>query len=144
MRVVFRKSIVLLLAAVGLAAAEVLWVVKDAHSVEAPGSRIVFLLTQALFLALSASFVRRNAADVWSFAAAVVTGCVPLIAYIYDPEAFFCAVDSGFATLMLSSAGLIALAVVHQRVAGLSRLSSATVAIAFGLTWIGERKWFGS
>ena len=83
-----------------------------AHAEEA---RVVFVTTQALFLILCIALTWTKLSDNWTIAAAAIAGFAPLLAFIQDPENNFDAFDCGFATLLLSTAGLIAIAAAHRQ-----------------------------
>jgi len=101
----------------------------------------MFLLTQALFLGLCLVFTRANRGDGRIIAAAAVAGAAPLVAYFRDLNVIDCSRDAGLSMILLSAAGLIALAVVTRRDMK-TGLSNVVVAIALGLTWKAEWSWY--
>ena len=101
-------------------------------------ARIMFLLMQALFLGAYLALTQANHGDRWTIGAAVVAGATPLLAFVRNVHVVDCSRDEGLSTILLSAAGLIALAVLTRRAGNQSILPSVIVAIALPLTWTAE------
>lgn len=105
-------------------------------------ARIMFLVTQALFLGFCLAAAQAHRVDTYIIAGVVVAGAAPLLALVHNLDVTDCSRDSGFATILLSAAGLIALAVVARRAEARSIWPTVIVALALALTWKAEWSWY--
>lgn len=131
-----------LIAAIAAALSEFAWATQCVGPNVLTEARVMFLLTQALFLGVQLGLTRSGLRDRCTVAAALIAGAAPLVALLHNLSVIDCSRDSGFATILLSAAGLIALAVIVRR--GKSGFISAPVivAIALALTWKAEWSWY--
>ena len=139
-----RWNYLLIAAAVGSVLLEFAWAADAFGQSGAAEARIVFLFNQALFLILCVALTWTKLGDNWTLAAAAVAGFAPLFAFIIDPKNNFAAFDCGFATILLSSAGLIGIAVAHRRIEEKSKGLCVIVGLALLLVWSAEWSWFAA
>lgn len=137
-----RWTHLVLIAAVASAISEFAWATHCVGPNGITEARIMFLLTQALFLGFCLALTQANLGDRWTIGAAVVAGAGPLLAFLRNSNVIDCSRDSGLSTILLSAGGLIALAVVTRRDGNQSILPSVIVAIALALTWKAEWSWY--
>jgi hypothetical protein len=137
-----RWSHLLLFAAAASAIIEYAWATHCVGPNGITEARIMFVLTQTLFLGFCAALTQANLGGRWTIGAAAVAGAGPLLAFVRNITIIDCSLDSGFATILLSAAGLIALAVVSRQAGNQSILPSVIVGIALALTWKAEWSWY--
>ena len=137
-----RWNYIFVLAAIGSVIIEFAWAADFFGESGAEEARVVFLTTQALFLILCIALTWTKLSDNWTIAAAAIAGFAPLLAFIQDPENNFDAFDCGFATLLLSTAGLIAIAAAHRQFSDKSKGLGALVGATLLFTWLAEWSWF--
>ncbi|HJT82548.1 MAG TPA: DUF2339 domain-containing protein, partial [Chthoniobacterales bacterium] len=127
----------ILAAAVGSVLMEFVWAGGTFGRADVNTARTIFLIFQALFLAISVITSREGSDVRWVGAAAAVAGMATLI---------FCLGNASpnhlsrgvFPTLFLANAGLIGLAVSHRAFPLSSKGLAVVVGIALGLTWLTE------
>jgi uncharacterized membrane protein len=136
-----RWNYLILLAAIGSVFIEFTSAADFFGQTNADAARIVFLVIQALFLAICIALTWAKSNDNWGIAAAAVAGFAPLLSFIQDPGNNLEAGDFGFLTLLLSGAGLVGLAAAHRTVAEKSKGPAAIVGTALALTWLAEWSW---
>ena len=136
-----RWNYMIVAAAIGSVIMEFIWAADFFGETDAETARFVFLGIQALFLAISIALTKAKLSDIWSLAAAALTGFAVLISFAVDPKANLEAWDFGYLTLLLSSAGLIALAADQRAIDETARAAGAIVAIGLVLTWLAEWSW---
>jgi uncharacterized membrane protein len=136
-----RWNYLVFLSAVGSVATEFAWLANFYAPADNATARVVFLATQALFLAIWIFRHKAKSDDNWSMAAAAIAGFAPLIFCLQTPWG-----DDGgdwsfvFPVLLLSDSGLIALA-VRDRSAEKSKGLAAIVTMALVVTWLVEWAW---
>lgn len=136
-----RWNHLILLAAIGSVVMEFTWAADFFGKSGSEEARVVFLVMQALFLGICVALRRTKSSDSWTVSAAAVVGFAPLLAFIQDPQNNFDASDCGFGTLMLSAAGLIALAAVHRQMAEKSKGLATIVGLTLAFTCLAEWSW---
>ena len=139
-----RWNYLLIAAAVGSVLLEFAWAADAFGESGAEEARIVFLVNQALFLAICIGLTWAKLGDNWTIAAATIVGFAPLFAFIQDPENNFADFDCGFATILLSVAGLIAIAVANREFEDKSKGLGIIVGLALFLAWCAEWSWFAA
>jgi uncharacterized membrane protein len=137
-----RWHYLIFVAAIGSITTEFMWAADFFGHSGAEEARVVFLVIQALFLGICIGLVRGESANNWTIAAAAVAGFAPLLAFIEDPQSNLAAWDCGFVTLLLSAAGLIAIAAAHHEWPDKWKGLAAIVALALFLTWLAEWSWW--
>lgn len=130
------------LAAIGSVLTEFAWTSDIFGESGAEEARIVFLVTQALFLAICVALTWAKRSDNWTIAAASIDGLATLVAFIQDPQNNFDAFDCGFATILLGVAGLIAIAVANRQSPEKSKGLGALVGATLLFAWVAEWSWF--
>jgi len=139
-----RWNYLLVAAAVGSVLLEFAWAADLFGESGAEEERIIFLINQALFLAIFIGLTWAKLGDNWTIAAATVVGFAPLFAFIQDPQNNFADFDCGFATILLSAAGLIAIAVASRQLEDKSKGLGIIVGLALFLAWCAEWSWFAA
>ena len=137
-----RWNYLLIAAAVGSVLLEFAWAAGAFGESGAAEARIVFLVNQLVFLILCVALTWTELGDNWTVAAAAVVGFAPLFAFIEHPQNNFDAFDCGFATILLCSAGLIAIAIAHRQFEEKAKGLAAIVGLALLLAWSAEWSWF--
>lgn len=137
-----RCNYLVLIAATASAISEFAWATRCTGPNGLTEARIMFLLTQTLFLGFCFALTQANLGDRWTIGAAAVAGAAPLLAFIRNGNVIDCSPDSGIGTILLSAAGLIALAVITRQQTDQSKLPSVIVAVAFALTLKAEWSWY--
>jgi uncharacterized membrane protein len=137
-----RWTYLLVVAALGAIAIECLWACGFFGIVDPQNVRVTFLFIQALFLALTGAFVLTSLADAWTLVAAAATGFATIVVFQVDPEANLAAWDFGLSDLLLSGAGLLALAGLHREIRHLNTACATIVSGALGMTWLAEWRWW--
>lgn len=137
-----RFTCAVLIAAIASAIAEFAWATHCVGPNGLTEARIMFLLIQALFLGWCLASTQANAGDKYTIAAALVAGVAPLLALVHNLDVIDCSRDSGFATILLSASGLIALAVIARPAESESLWPIVIVGITLALTWKAEWSWY--
>ena len=136
-----RWTYLLFLAAVGAIVIEMLWAADFFSRPGLENLRFVFLFVQALFLIIAGLLVVMSVADGWVLAGGAATGFATIFAFFIQPDANLAAWDFGFANLLFSAAGMLALAGIYRE---LRRYDVACAAIAGGtlaFIWVAEWHW---
>jgi uncharacterized membrane protein len=129
-------------AAIGSVITEFAWAADFFGQSGPDETRFVFLAMQALFLAICIELRWTKLSDYWTITAAAIAGFAPLLAFIIGPLSNFNAGDFGFMTLLVSAAGLIAIAAAHRQLSDKSKGLAVIVEVALLFTWLGEWSWF--
>ena len=137
-----RYTYVVLIAAIVSGISEFAWATHCVGPTGLTEARVMFLLTQALFLGFCLAAAQANIGDSYTIAAGVIAGAAPLLSLVRNWNVIDCSRDSGIATILLSAAGLIALAVVARRAETESVWPTVIVGIALALTWKAEWSWY--
>ena len=103
-------------------------------------SLVVLLAFQALFLAIAVAFGRVDCRHLWIVAAAAIAGFAPLLSFIGAPLAMVYTWHFGFVTLLLASAGLIALTAFHETSQD-DHLNVGSVIVGIALLFICLAEW---
>jgi len=104
--------------------------------------RIVFLAMELLFVGICIALTTWRSTSNWTIAAAAIVGFAPLLAFIEDPRSNLADWDCGFATLLLSAAGLITIAAAHRHIDEKAKGLAAVVGLALFFTWLAEWSWW--
>ncbi|MFL6515898.1 MAG: DUF2339 domain-containing protein [Chthoniobacterales bacterium] len=123
-------------------AIEFAWAADCFGTTDAEVARVVFFVFQFLFLLIAVALVQTGRSHNWSLLAGAIAGSAPLIGAIVDPLSSLTAWDFGLFTLLLGSAGLVALAAFHSRGKVQSKAALIVALSALVLGVLAEWRWF--